>query len=362
MTESRSIAVNGDANTSAQGRRSGMRYVRLGVTVTILAYIGTRLHWSTLTADIREAQPWWLIAAALLFGGAYGLAAVRWWFLLAIQDIKLPLWTVAKLTFVGQFFNAFMLGSIGGDLVRVVQILRYAPNQRTHAALSVVMDRVLGLLLLLVGSLFVLPFQWHSIMENQIGRDVVRALLSLLAFAFAAGAAIALMPFHRAPEAVRSLWVRLPLHHVLELAVLGFRKHTVSFNTVCGALGSGVVLTLVLVVAGCCVAEGIHIHVTFEQMLIMLAAAICTTSLPISVGGHGVREATFVAMFTALGVGATDSSVSSGIPERAVLFSVLFFAMTLVWSVVGGIVYVTFRHDRSSILGLEAMGSKGVPG
>jgi uncharacterized membrane protein YbhN (UPF0104 family) len=174
----------------------------------------------------------------------------------------------------------------------------------------------------------------------------VNALLALLGFMVLGGLAVSLTPFQRAPRPLRDLWTKLPLRHVIELAVSGFRRHAACSKYTAGAAATAAILTAVLVAAGCCIAAGIHVTIGFAQMLVMLTAAICATSLPISLGGHGVREAVFVAMFSALDLPKTASVLASGIQERAVLFSLLFFGMTLVWSVVGGAVYVTHRRDN----------------
>ena len=57
-----------------------------------------------------------------------------------------------------------------------------------------------------------------------------------------------------------------------------------------------------LVLAGYSIALGIGLHVTYMQLLVIMTVAICVISLPISIGGHGVREGIFVLMFAAFGV------------------------------------------------------------
>ena len=79
-------------------------------------------------------------------------------------------------------------------------------------------------------------------------------------------------------------------------------------------------------------------------MLVIITVVICVISLPISIGGHGVREGIFVIMFTAFGLIRLNQQSGAG-QETAILFSLLFFAIPLVWSLVGGIVYLSFRHD-----------------
>jgi len=102
-------------------------------------------------------------------------------------------------------------------------------------------------------------------------------------------------------------------------------------------------VTVVLIAGGYCIARGIGLPVGYLELLVIITVAICVTSLPISIGGHGVREGIFVLMFAAFGAIALESE---GGRENAILFSVLFFAVPLVWSLVGGVLYLTFRHER----------------
>jgi len=47
---------------------------------------------------------------------------------------------------VGLFFNVFLPGLVGGDVVRFYYIFRLAPRKKLPGSLSIVMDRLLGLL------------------------------------------------------------------------------------------------------------------------------------------------------------------------------------------------------------------------
>jgi hypothetical protein len=265
-----------------------------------------------------------------------------------VQDIRLPVKVAVALTFIGQFFNSFLLGSIGGDILKMFYMQKYAPRQKTHATLSIIMDRVLGLFILLGGSLATLPWQLQRLVPGVEASFVIRALLVLFGLCAATMAALATTPFHRAPQGLRDMWMRIPHRHVFELVVSGFRQHGVALRLTLAALGVGTVLTLALVAAASCIAIAIGLNVTYPQMLIILAVVICVISLPISIGGHGVREGIFVLMFAAFGAINIDRQTGTG-QELAVLFSLLFFAIPLIWSLVGGIVYLAFRHDYDAM-------------
>ena len=314
------------------------------VTVLIIAYLALKVHWSELVAQLVRADFLWLMLACFLFGVVYLLAALRWWFLMQVQGIHLPLKVVTALTFIGQFFNSFLLGAVGGDIIKAVYIHKYAPNQKTHATLSIIMDRVLGLLILICASLLVIPWQFQYLMRSDQAHSVMFGLLVILGLCGAIGLVMIITPFHRVPPGIRALWHKIPHRHILELVIAGFRQHGVALKLTLASLAAGTVMTAVLVAACYCIGLGIGLTVTYMQMLVIITVVICVISLPISIGGHGVREGIFVIMFTAFGLISVNQQLGAG-QETAILFSLLFFAIPLVWSLVGGIVYLSFRHD-----------------
>jgi hypothetical protein len=99
--------------------------------------------------------------------------------------------------------------------------------------------------------------------------------------------------------------------------------------------------------------HAIGLRMTYLQVVMILSVVICVISLPISIGGHGVREGAFVLLFAAFGVITVDPHTGAGY-ETAVLYSLLFFALLLVWGLVGGVVYIFFRADP----GLSAQAAK----
>ena len=69
----------------------------------------------------------------------------------------MPLKRVSEFYMVGAFFNLFLLGSTGGDAVKAFYVLRESPpERRAGAILAVIMDRLLGLLaLILLAAVFI---------------------------------------------------------------------------------------------------------------------------------------------------------------------------------------------------------------
>ncbi|MBN2064386.1 MAG: flippase-like domain-containing protein [Sedimentisphaerales bacterium] len=115
----------------------------------------------------------WAIPAVILFTFSQAAMAKRWTTLLKAHDIFISFSQAVRLTFLGLFYNNFMPGSVGGDLLKGWYATHHCDSdKKLHAALSVLFDRILGLSgTLILGSLaafslassFSLPVNGYSI-------------------------------------------------------------------------------------------------------------------------------------------------------------------------------------------------------
>ena len=87
----------------------------------------------------------WLAVAALLWVSAASLQIYRWYLLVRALDLPFTVRNAYRLSLVGIFFNTFIPGSIGGDVVKAYFIAHAHPERKTRAVASVIADRALGL-------------------------------------------------------------------------------------------------------------------------------------------------------------------------------------------------------------------------
>ena len=88
------------------------------------------------------------------------IGGIRWQYLLYVQDIRLPWWRVLALMIIGVFFNVVAPGGTGGDLVKTFYLMKETPGKRTLALLSVIMDRILGLLSVVILAAIFITVRW----------------------------------------------------------------------------------------------------------------------------------------------------------------------------------------------------------
>ena len=109
---------------------------------------------------VREADTKYLLAAIFIVPLSYLLTSARWHLLLESLDIRLSPFRTFVLNCVGCFYNAFMPGTTGGDVVKAYYASKHTTH-RTRAVLSVVIDRVIGLLALILVGGTMAAYQWR---------------------------------------------------------------------------------------------------------------------------------------------------------------------------------------------------------
>ena len=114
--------------------------------------------WHNVTASMQNIRlDIWVLGTTCLFL-ATCLSIVRWFMLMRSVGVETTLWTIFRLGWIGVFFNNVLPGLTGGDLAKAVYATRDHPNQRTDAVISVIVDRVIGIVALALIAAVVIPF------------------------------------------------------------------------------------------------------------------------------------------------------------------------------------------------------------
>jgi uncharacterized protein (TIRG00374 family) len=94
-----------------------------------------------------QGQPihWlFLVGGFVIYLFAILITLIRWYFLVRAQDLPFTLLDALRLGFIGIFFNTFLPGSVGGDIIKAAALARQQ-DRRTVAVATVLMDRVIAL-------------------------------------------------------------------------------------------------------------------------------------------------------------------------------------------------------------------------
>jgi len=160
-------------------------------------------------------------ALAGLFTGLSALVTFsRWYLLVRAQELPFTLLGAMRLGAVGYFFNTFLPGAIGGDLVKAVALAR-SQSRRTVAVATVLIDRAIGLwgllwLVALLGGWFWLT-ENPVLLQNAGLLAVIRSAWGIVAATVVTWALLGFLPEWRAQRFAGRL-TRLPKigHNVAE--------------------------------------------------------------------------------------------------------------------------------------------------
>ena len=322
----------------------------------LLAANGQPVHWESLNRPAQWRYGWRhgppalgatlasveapaFAAALVLMGAMLYAGAIRWRIVLHAQGLDLPLRRVIHLSLVAHFFNAFLLGTAGGDVAKAYYAARETHHKKTEAVLTVFMDRVIGLwTMLLFGGLMVLP-NYRLLLHPGL-----RTLIAVLMAMLAVGSLFVFLVFHggvsKAWSGARDWLRRLPKGEWIGQTLDSCRVFGRVPWFVTRTLALSMLINAMMVLQFVILARGLHLTVSSLALGLVVPVVICISALPISPAGLGVRENLFVHLLAvpAIGVPATP----------ALSLSLLAYAASLVWSLLGGISYMTLK-DRCDL-------------
>ncbi len=300
-------------------------------------------HWANIQSLFAHINLWVFALTLAVFLVAQVIVSFRWWLLLRTQSIYIGLWAAIKLTFLGWFYNNFMPGSVGGDLVRAWYATRHTEH-RMVAALSVFVDRLVGLFTTLVIAIsFYSIFLRGKALElssgpGRIGQAIYRyGPIFALIIGFLGLAVVILCLFDQGRAIIKKGWIPIRsrfLHafgRVREMIVIYLKKPQAVIIAFFLTVGLQIMTITCFWMLGW--SMGIHIPASYYYVCFTLTWVL--GAVPVSVAGAGVVEGTLVYLFVTL----------AGIePEAALVISLCQRLVWMVASLPGAAIHLSGTH------------------
>ena len=298
---------------------------------------GWRFGPPALAAKLRSAEPTSCAIAFVLMGGMLFVGVLRWQIVLRVHGLELPLGQATRLSLVAHFFNSFLLGTAGGDVAKAYYAARETHHKKTEAVMTVFVDRIIGLwAMLLFGSLMILPNY------RLFARSGLRTAAAVLLLMMAGASGFMFLALRggmsKAIPSARTWLRRLPQGARIEQMLETCRAFGKAPHFLSRTLGLSLIVNLLMVWQMIVLARGLHMETPPFALYLVVPVVICISALPISPSGLGVRENLFVHLLAAptIGVAATP----------ALSLSLIAYALSLAWSLLGGLVYMTMKDKQ----------------
>lgn len=317
-------------------RRLAWRVCQFVISLSLVLWLLSRVDSQTVRA-ITAFPPALLGISLAVFATSQVFGSYRLWVLLRSQEAAFPPLYLMRLTFIGFFTNNFLPSTVGGDVYKAVALTREGHDLKL-TILTLVADRVLSLIIVILMTAVALPFtdfrsmlpkgpeMFFSVEFLAICAAVV--LVVLLTIAFLAGRIKVFGP------AAARLSERMTI-----VAERAFR-----FITKPSALALAILFSCLSMAASILaqfiIADALGMTINIIQLTAVIGLVTLAALMPISINGIGLQEAGLVALFQLLGVAQ----------EPAIAFAIFSRALILGTSLVGGILLLFSGGPQTSHL------------
>jgi len=303
--------------------------LKVGIAVAVTAYVLSRAGLGEAVVTLRSAQ-WSVVALAAVFATiAMVLNVTRWRMMIAAQGSNAPLTTLVRLYLVGMFFNNILPSRFGADVVRAYGAAGVAAG-RTRSVASVVMDRLVGAISVLILGLVAVVIR-PTMIESRLGQSLVLMFVALVC--------VLAMLMYRSERTSR---LRDTLLRLADVTLFGIRLRSradAAIDAMRSYAGARRLIMRALIISlfanglsivnlylyGTAVGAGLSLGDVAASAPIILAVGL----LPLSINGLGTVELAFVVLFGAMGV-PDATALAIAILRRVVLLGM---------SLVGGVLY-----------------------
>ena len=291
---------------------------------------------------LTQAEPGWLMLGCLAFLSVIIFGAFRWHWLVNTQQLSLNISQAIRLTWIGIFFNNFVPGQTGGDLVKAYYIAKNSPQKRLIAILTVVADRILGLSALIIVSLITVTLFF----------DRFKQIAIMLWAGLILGLLVATVLFSRKIRralGLSTLVKKLPkilidFIYQLDTAIQQYRDHKSGIALWWGLSIANHIVNMLGMYA---LSKSINMGVPIIEFFALVPVIFIVSAIPIAPNGWGIGEALFGNLFGQYGAAYLPGSVNAQqiMNTRGVALSILFRILSMCLSLVGGL-FLLFSKEK----------------
>ena len=266
---------------------------------------------------------WQFWAAIALFFVPATLIGVRWVLLLRPLNLGITMGRGVFLNYIGWFFNVFLPGTTGGDLVKAYLVMKQT-GQKAAPLMSVFVDRALGLGTLVLMGLVAALFS----LDVPFVRQMIGPIIVVMVVLF--GGSIVMLSSTLQRWLGFGLWVRLPgvgkILRKIQEVMAAYRSRLSSWGY---AIAMTVGLQLISITCVLLMGRSAGIDIPAKYFYLFVPLIWVVSALPVSIGGLGLMEGAFQVCFASVGVA----------PEAGLALALLWRLLMMVSALPGGLFF-----------------------
>lgn len=307
--------------------------IKIFVSIILVVFLLAKLGLRDIASQFATANTWWFIGGIIVFSLSNLLGSLQWYLLMKTRGIEIPLVKVISYYYVGLFFNNFLVGYVGGDVIRIYDISKASGNSST-AISTVFFDRLIGFVMLTTLAL-VAGLIWRNIFQS---KTVILVILLIFVCWVISFIVLFNEKFARKIGWIFRFVLPAKFNNKIREVYSNINSFKHAQKTIIMVLVMSFVIQVfrILVHFFAALSVGLQAHVKYFFIFVPVIALLA--SLPISIGGIGIRESSGVALF---------SQINSFQPETIVAMEFLAYVIGLLATIPGGLIFI-LRKERIS--------------
>lgn len=270
--------------------------LQVGGSIVLIALVLNLVDWQALAGSLASLNFGLFALSFLIFLLNKLIASYRWKLLLAVQDIHAGIWPLFRVTLLAVILNSFLPSTLGGDSARIVWLIQDNPSKKASSVVATLFDRFQGMVALVLLVLVILPF-------NDLLEPNLRLLLYISSSALLL--AMAFLLWTRTTWLVRlvsRLMVTDWLKNRFDQLMSVLRVYKRSKRVLLYSFIFAILFQAVAVINQYIRFLSIGVDVSLPFLFLAIPVTTLVVTIPISVGGIGLREITLISLLGLIGI------------------------------------------------------------
>lgn len=329
------MQMRNDAMKNPAHPNDFLLYGKVAFTGGLLYLLFTRFDAQQASNLLNHTHVSALLMAVVVHALVFLCGNLRWWLLLRHIQPTCSFSDTTPAYYLGLFCNNFLPTGFGGDVVRVTYLS--ARNHEVGKLISsTLVDRVLGLVVLLLTGLLAIPMQnIFSETERQALLLLTGAVLAAMVLVFSGWllAYPTLVKRFYQNGASRQPAFFLKIHGVMSQFLHLIRLYQQAPWLLLSGVAFSLLIQALVILVYAILGDSLGIELPLASYFLMIPLVMLATNIPFSLGGLGLREGALVAMLVGMGVDY----------QQGVLLSLLYLLVLWLTTLPGGLVLLKIR-------------------
>lgn len=300
-------------------KRSPWYYLRFVIALALVVVVVSRLDLSNTWETIKQVNVWLYVIIFCIFLLNKLITTYRWKLLLISQNIKVKLSSLYKLYLVGFMFNIVLPSSIGGDVVKIYKLGKDVPENKFGSAMATIMDRFGGLVALPIIIFITILFNPYLELKVRLIVFVCIAILFCLLALVLRGNVNWLI------NLIRKIIPGKKLKNLFDKCLSATKVYKKDKKTLFKVLLLSLVFQIIGILNQYLIFYAIGVKIPLIFMFMVVPVTRLIVSLPISIGGIGVKEISLIGLLGVIGV-TNFEVVSYSLLAYSLNFVLIIFA------------------------------------